>query len=113
MKKFVVITCALALGACAAQQSAVQTAESAPDGQQVQASENSAESRQEEKRKSDKYYVTSLERREKTGSRINRVRRRGEPEEDTSAGKRVETITREQLEDAQRRGGTVVISGDE
>lgn len=45
-------------------------------------------------------------------SRINRVRRRGEPEDDSTAGKRVETITGEQLEEMEERGGTVVIGGE-
>ena len=113
VKELLVIACALALGACAAQQSALQSAESTPEGQEAQASENSAAARREERRRSDETYVSSLERRDQTGSRINRVRRRGEPEEDKTAGKRVETISREQLEDIQERGGTVIISGEE
>ncbi|MYA30779.1 MAG: hypothetical protein F4Y31_06050 [Gammaproteobacteria bacterium] len=112
MKKLLVVACALALGACAAQQSAVQSADAAPEAQQAQASEDSAAARREQRRKSDQTYVTSLERRDKTGSRINRVRRRGEPEEDNTAGKRVETITGEQLEEIEERGGTVVIGGE-
>ncbi|MDE0680688.1 MAG: hypothetical protein OXI11_10820 [Gammaproteobacteria bacterium] len=112
MKKLLVVACALALGACAAQQSALQSADADPDAQQAQASEDSAAARREQRRKSDQTYVTSLERRDKTGSRINRVRRRGEPEEDTTAGKRVETISREELEDMEERGGTVVIGGE-
>ena len=112
MKKLLLIACALALGACAAQQSAVQSADSAPDGQEVQASKGSTETRRKSRRKNDDYYVGSLERRETTGSRINRVRRRGEPEEDKTAGKRVETVTREQLEDIEERGGSVVIGGE-
>ena len=113
VKELLVIACALALGACAAQQSALQSAESTPEGQEAQASENSAAARREQRHKSDENYVSSLERRDQTGSRINRVRRRGEPEEDKTAGKRVETISREQLEDIQERGGTVIISGEE
>ena len=109
MKKLLVVACALALGACAAQQSAVQSADAAPE---AQASEDSAAARREQRRKSDQTYVTSLERRDTTGSRINRVRRRGEPEEDNTAGKRVETITGEQLEEIEERGGTVVIGGE-
>ena len=112
MKKLLVIACALALGACAAQQSALQSADSAADGQQAQPSEDSAAVRRERQRKNDDYYVGSLERRDTTGSRINRVRRKGEPEEDTTAGKRIETITREQLEDIKERGGSVVIGGE-
>ena len=112
MKRLLVIACGLALGACAAQQSALQSADSTPDAQQAQASEDSAAVRREERRKSDQTYVTSLERRDKTGSRINRVRRRGEPEEDRTAGKRVETVSGEQLEDIEERGGTVVIGGE-
>lgn len=111
MKKLLLIACALALGACAAQQSAMQSADSAADAQQAQASEDSAAARRE-KRKSDQTYVTSLERRDKTGSRIGRVRRTGEPEEDRTAGKRVETISGEQLEEIEERGGTVVIGGE-
>ena len=112
MKRLLVIACALALGACAAQQSLLQSADSAPDGQQAQTSEDSATVRRERQRKGDDYYVGSLERRDTTGSRINRVRRRGEPEEDKTAGKRVETITREELEDIEERGGSVVIGGE-
>ena len=113
MKKLLLVACALALGACAAQQSALQSSESTPEGQEAQASENSAAARREERRRSDETYVSSLERRDQTGSRINRVRRRGEPEEDKTAGKRVETISREQIEDMQERGGTVIIAGEE
>lgn len=112
MKKLLVIACALALGACAAQQSAMQSADSAADAQQAQASEDSAGVRRERQRKNDDYYVGSLERRDKTGSRIGRVRRTGEPEEDRTAGKRVETISGEQLEEIEERGGTVVIGGE-
>jgi len=112
VKKLLVVACALALGACAAQQSAVQSADAAPEAQQARATEDSAAARREQRRKSDQPYVTSLERRDTTGSRINRVRRRGEPEEDNTAGKRVETITGEQLEEIEERGGTVVIGGE-
>ena len=112
MKKLLVVACALALGACAAQQSALQSADATPDAQQSQASQDSAAARREQRRKSDETYVTSLERRERTGSRINRVRRRGESEDDSTAGKRVETITGEQLEEMEQRGGTVVIGGE-
>ena len=112
MKKLLVIACALALGACAAQQSALQSADSTPDAQQAQPPEDSAAVRRERQRNNDDYYVRSLERRDKTGSRINRVRRTGQPEEDKTAGKRVETITREQLEDIKERGGSVVIGGE-
>lgn len=112
MKKLLVIACALPLGACAAQQSAMQAADTAPEAQQAQATEDSAAARREQRRRSDQTYVTSLERRETTGSRINRVRRRGEPEEDNTAGKRVETISREQLEEIKERGGSLVIAGE-
>ena len=112
MKKLLVVACALALGACAAQQSAMQTADSTPDAQQAQSSQDSAASRREQRRKNDETYVTSLERRDRTGSRINRVRRRGEPDEDTTAGKRVETISGEQIDDMEERGGTVVLTGE-
>lgn len=112
MKRLLVIACALALGACAAQQSAMQSADATTEAQQAQTSEDSAGVRREEQRKSDQTYVTSLERRDKTGSRINRVRRRGEPEEDNTAGKRVETVSGEQLEEIEQKGGTVVIGGE-
>lgn len=112
MKKLLIVTCALALGACAAQQSALQSADSTPEAQQAQALEDSAAAPRDKRRRSDEPYLTSLERRDKTGSRINRVRRRGEPEEDRTAGKRVETISKEQLEDMEERGGTVVIGGE-
>lgn len=112
MKKLLIVACAMALGACAAQQSAVQSADSSPDAQQSRASQDSAAAPREQRRKSDETYVTSLERRERTGSRINRVRRRGEPEEDTTAGKRVDTIGGEQLDDMEERGGTVVLTGE-
>ena len=112
MKKLLVVACALALGACAAQQSALQSADSAPEGQQAQASEDSAAAPRDKRRRSDEPYLTSLERRDTTGSRINRVRRRGEPEEDRTAGKRVETISGEQLEEMEERGRTVVIGGE-
>ena len=110
MKRLVVIACALALGACAAQQSALQSADASGEARQV--SQDSAAARREQRRKNDETYVTSLERRDTTGSRINRVRRRGEPEEDNTAGKRVETISGEQLEEIKERGGSVVISGE-
>jgi len=112
VKKLLIVACAMALGACAAQQSALQSADSTPDAQQAQATEDSAAERREQRRRSDQTYVTSLERRDTTGSRINRVRRRGEPEEDTTAGKRVETISGEQLEEIKERGGSVVIAGE-
>lgn len=112
MKKLLVIACALALGACAAQESALQSADSTAHAQSAQPPEEAATSRRERRRNNDDYYVGSLERRDTTGSRINRVRRRGEPEEDKTAGKRVETITREDLEEMEQRGGTVVIGGE-
>lgn len=113
MKKLLIVACAMALGACAAQQSAVQSADAAGEAQQSRASQDSAAARREQRRKDDETYVTSLERREKTGSRINRVRRRGEQEEDTTAGKRIDTIGGDQLEDMDERGGSVVIRGQE
>ncbi|MXW21264.1 MAG: hypothetical protein F4Z95_10710 [Gammaproteobacteria bacterium] len=112
MKKLLIVACAMALGACAAQQSEMQSADTAGEAQQSTASQDSAAARREQRRKSDETYVTSLERREKTGSRINRVRRRGEQEEDTSAGKRIETISSEQLDDMDERGGTVVLPSE-
>lgn len=112
MKKLLVIACALVLGACAAQQSALHSADSTANAQQAEPPEDSAAVRRENRRKSDQTYVRSLERRDKTGSRIGRVRRTGEPEEDKTAGKRVETITREELEDIEERGGSVVIGGE-
>ena len=115
MKKLLIVACALALGACAAQQSALQSADAAAVSQQSQASQTSQDSaaaRREQRRKNDETYVTSLERRDRTGSRINRVRRRGEPEEDSTAGKRIDTISGEQIDDMEERGGTVVLTGE-
>lgn len=112
MKKLLIVAFTLALGACAAQQSALQSADSAPERQQAQASEDSAAAPGDKRRRSDEPYLTSLERRDTTGSRINRVRRRGEPEEDRTAGKRVETISKEQLEEMKERGRPVVIGGE-
>lgn len=112
MKKLLVVACSLILGACAAQQSALQSADAAADAQQKGVTEDTAAADREQRRSSDQTYVTSLERRDKTGSRINRVRRRGEPEEDNTAGKRVETITGEQLEEIVERGGNVVLGGE-
>ncbi len=72
MKKLLVIACALALGACAAQQAAMQSADTETSGQDAASSQDTATSRSEERRKRDENYVSSLERRDKTGSRINR-----------------------------------------
>lgn len=112
MKKLLIVACALALGACAAQQSALQSADAVGEAQQSQASQDSAAEHREQRRKNDETYVTSLERRDRTGSRIDRVRRRGEPEEDNTAGKRVETISGEQLDDMDERGSSVVLTGE-
>lgn len=103
---------ALLLAACAAQESALQSSSNtaAPEAAAADTSDSAA-ARRESRR--DRPYVSSLERRDKTGSRINRVGRRGEPEEDTTAGKRVETVSREELENIERRSGGPVISGNE
>ena len=106
MKKLLVIGCALALGACAAQQTALQSADTPASEQEAAAQEKAASKRDED-------YVSSLERRDVTGSRINRVRRRGEADEDTTAGKRVETISREEIDMMEQRAGGPVISGEE
>lgn len=114
VKKLWVAGLALSLAACAAQESALQSSDAAaPEAAAAESSEtgDSAAARRESRR--DQPYVTSLERRDKTGSRINRVRRRGEPDEDTTAGKRVETVSREELENIERRSGGPVISGNE
>ena len=113
MKKLLVIAFALALGACAAQQSAMQSAESTATGEEAEASQDSAASRSEKRKREDDDYISSLERRDVTGSRINRVRRRGETDDDTTAGKRVETISREELEDIEARSSGPIISGEE
>ena len=106
-----VIGCALALGACAAQQTALQSADTPASELEAAAQEKSA-SNGDKRRERDEDYVSSLERRDVTGSRINRVRRRGEPEEDTTAGKRVETISREEIEMMEQRSSGPVISGE-
>lgn len=113
MKKLLVIACALALGACAAQQSGMQSADSTATGEKAEASQDSAASRSEKRKRDDDDYITSLERRDKTGSRINRVRRRGEVDDDTTAGKRVTTVSREELEDMEARTPGPIISGEE
>ena len=104
MKKLLIIAFGLALGACAAQQSAVNapdaprsTAESAAAGRQAANNEEGSGA-------PEAYRPSAIERRDMTGSRINRVRRRSEPAEDTTAGKRVETIGREELDDLEERG---------
>ena len=110
-KKLWVAGLALSLAACAAQESALQSSGAqAPEAAPAETADSAA-ARRESRR--DQPYVTSLERRDKTGSRINRVRRRGEPDEDTTAGKRVETVSREELENIERRSGGPVISGNE
>ena len=106
MQKLLVIGCALALGACAAQQTALQSADTPASEQEAAAQEKAASKRDDD-------YVSSLERRDVTGSRINRVRRRGEDDEDTTAGKRVETVSGEEFERIQQGSSGPVISGDE
>ena len=104
MKKLLITGFALALGACAAQQSAMNApAAQAPESEAAVAEDRSAAAR-EERRRRDQRYVTTLERRDVTGSRINRVRRRGEPDEDKTAGKRVDTISREQIDELEELG---------
>ena len=96
---------ALALGACAAQQSAVKAPDAQPPVAAAGKSGEEVAGRSGETRSSDRGYVSSaLERRDVTGSRINRVRRRSEPAEDTTAGKRVETISGDQIDELQERG---------
>ena len=112
MKKLLVIGCALALGACAVQQTALQSADT-PASEQEPAAQEKAASNGGKRSKRDEYYVTSLERRDVTGSRINRVRRRGEADEDTTAGKRVETVSSEEFARIQQGQSGPVISGDE
>ena len=109
MKKLLVIGFALALGACAAQQTALQSAATPASEQEAAAQEKAASKRS----KRDEDYVTSLERRDVTGSRINRVRRRGEADKDTTAGKRIETVSSEEFERIKQGQSGPVISGDE
>ena len=103
MKTLITATFAIALGACAAQQSSLQSSAptEAPEAPEATAV---APERREQARAPEPRYVSTIERRDVTGSRINRVRRRSEPVEDTTAGKRVETISRDDLEDLQERG---------
>jgi len=103
VKKLLVIGFTLALAACAAQQSA-QRAPAAQQPETTPAATEAAAAAREDQRKSGWGYVSTLERRDVTGSRINRVRRRGEQAKNTTAGKRVETISREQIEELQDRG---------
>lgn len=112
VKKLLIMGCALALAACAAQENALQSSGAAASGEAAEPAQTAAE-RRAEKRKRDEDYVTSLERRDRTGSRINRVRRRGEAEEDKPSALRVETVSREELEEMERRGAGTVISGEE
>ncbi len=112
MKKLLAIGFALALGACAAQQTALQSA-ATPAAEQEAAVQEKAADNGDKRSKRDEDYVSSLERRDVTGSRINRVRRRGEAEEDTTAGKRVETISREEIEMMEQRTRGPIISGEE
>ena len=100
MKTLIAATFAIALGACAAQQSSLQSAAPAEAPEAAAA----APERREQARAPEPGYVSTIERRDVTGSRINRVRRRSEPVQDTTAGKRVETISRDDLEDLQERG---------
>ena len=80
--------------------------------QEAASSQDRAASRREAKRKKDENYVSSLERRDRTGSRINRVRRKGEAEDDTTAGKRIESVSREELEDIDRRTPGPILTPD-
>ena len=109
MKKLLAIGFALALGACAAQQNAVQSSATPAAEQQAAPQEKAAAARD----RKDEDYVTSLERRDVTGSRINRVRRTGEVDEDTTAGKRVETLSREEIEMMDQRTRGPILSGEE
>ncbi|WP_446830953.1 hypothetical protein [Candidatus Foliamicus sp.] len=101
MRRLLLVGLTFALAGCAAQQTAVE-APAAEIGAVADGGQ-SAE-RRAERRRNDQNYVTSLERREVTGSRINRVRRRGEAREDKTAGKRVETISGEQIDELEERG---------
>ena len=112
VKKLLIIGCALALAACAAQENALQSSGAAASGGTAEPAQTAAE-RRAEKRKRDENYVSSLERRDRTGSRINRVRRRGEVEDEKPSALRVETVSREELEEMERRGTGTVISGEE
>ena len=112
MKRLLIFGCALALAACAAQENALQSSDATASGEAAEPTQTAAE-RRAEKRERDKDYISSLERRDRTGSRINRVRRRGEAEEQKPSVQRVETISREELEDMERRGSGPVISGEE
>ena len=103
MKKLLVFACALALGACATQQGTVQSSPASPS-QDAAAPQASAERSPEQGRKPEEEYYSTLERRDVTGSRIDRVRRRGERKEDKTAGKRVAVIAGEELEDIKERG---------
>ena len=112
MKKLLIIGCALALAACAAQESALQSTDAAASGETAEKAQSAAE-RRAEKRKRDENYVSSLERRDRTGSRINRVRRRGEVEDGDTEALRVETVSREELEEMERRGSGPIINSNE
>ncbi len=104
MKKLLIIGLALAASACGIQESALRpTAAQAPQAAAVAAEDRAAE-RREKRRQKNQGYSSTLERKDMTGSRINRVRRQGEPDEDSTAGQRIETISREQIEEAEVRG---------
>ena len=109
MKKLLVIGFALALGACAAQQTALQSADTPAAEQEAAAQEKAASKRS----KRDEDYVSSLERRDVTGSRINRVRRRGEPERDNRDIQGIDTVSKEEIELMEQRSSGPVISGEE
>ena len=109
MKQLLVIGCALALGACAAQQTALQSADTPASEQEAAAQEKAASKRS----KRDEDYVSSLERRDVTGSRINRVRRRGEPERDNRDIQGIDTVSKEEIEMMEQRSSGPVISGEE
>ncbi len=106
MKKLLATGFALALGACAAQQTALQSAATPAAEQEAAAQEKAAS-------KGDEDYVSSLERRDVTGSRINRVRRRGEPERDNRAIQGIDTVSKEEIEMMEQRSSGPVISGEE
>ena len=113
MKKLLVIACALALGACAAQQSALQSADSrcGPGSKRSRrrilppcAGSGSART------------MTTTSARWSAGTRpvhasiasaARASRKRTQP-----PASAIETITREQLEDIKERGGSVVIGGE-
>ena len=109
MKRLLLIGCALAFGACAAQQTALQSSDTPASEQQAAPQEKAATN----SNKRDEDYVSSLERRDITGSRINRVRRRGEPAEDNKDVQGIKTVSREEIEMMEQRSSGPIISGEE